>query len=93
MTVYRVVRASDTVIADTDGQVASYDKTDDVYEPREPTGGGASSLADLTDVDLTGAADGDTLVREGGEWVARSGTSGSGLEPTATPGVLKVVQP
>ena len=41
MTVYRVVRASDTVIADTDGQVSTYDKTDDVWEPREPTGGGA----------------------------------------------------
>ena len=34
MAVYRVVRASDTVIADTDGQVSTYDKTDDVWEPR-----------------------------------------------------------
>ena len=83
MTVYRVVRASDTVIADTDGQVSTYDKADDAWEPREPTGGGgASSLSDLSDVDLTGAADGDTLVREGGQWVAGSGTSVAGSVDT-----------
>lgn len=42
MTVYRVPRASDTVIADTDGQVMSYDKADDVFEPREGGSGGPS---------------------------------------------------
>ena len=66
------------------GQSLVKSSSQDAWEPgAEPGGGGggASALADLTDVDLTGAADGDTLVREGGAWVARSGTSGSGLAP------------
>ena len=63
------------------GQSLVKSSSQDAWEPgAEPGGGGgggggASSLADLTDVDLTGAADGDTLVREGGQWVARNSTS------------------
>ena len=49
MTVYRVPRASDTVIADTDGQVMSYDEADDRWEPRERSliAGSVSTYDDL----------------------------------------------
>ena len=49
MTVYRVPRASDTVIADTDGQVSTYDKADDAWEPRGRSliVGSVSTFADL----------------------------------------------
>lgn len=42
----------------------------DTGDPIEP-GGGAAALADLTDVDLTGQADDDTLQRKAGVWVPR----------------------
>lgn len=51
--------------------------------------GGVNTLAALTDVDLTGAAEGNTLVLEGGLWVP----SGGGAEFLASftmPGTLAV---
>lgn len=41
-------------------------------------GGGATALDDLTDVDLTGAADGHVLTREAGTWKSKPATGGSG---------------
>jgi hypothetical protein len=48
-------------------------------------GGGATSLDDLTDVDTSGASDGDVLTWDSGagEWVPEAPTGGGGGGPTA----------
>lgn len=51
--------------------------------PAGTGGGGGGALADLTDVDLTGVADGDTLAYTAGEWLPVSpgdATTLAGLE-------------
>jgi hypothetical protein len=57
--------------------------------------GGASSLADLTDVDLTGLTDGDVLIYDeaSGDWLPETPASGSSLtvqEIDTTPSVANV---
>lgn len=61
----------------------------------DDTGGGASALADLTDVDLTGLADGDVLIYDeaSGDWLPETPASGSSLtvqEIDTTPSVANV---
>lgn len=52
-------------------------------EHRASASGGASSLAGLSDVDTTGASEGDVLTREGGAWVAAApGGGGVPIFPT-----------
>lgn len=53
----------------TDGQVATFDDATQKWGAADAAGGGAEVLDDLTDVDLTGAADGDFLRRASGVWV------------------------
>ena len=78
MTTYRVLRASDDVIAAL-GQTVTYDPTTNTWVPTEPASGGASALADLTDVDLTGAATGYVLTVDGsGIWKPAPGGGGGG---------------
>lgn len=61
-------------IADVDaGLGISVDKTN----PAEPVVNLNANLTDLLDVDLTGAADGDGLKRQGGVWVP--GAAGGGM--------------
>lgn len=48
-----------------------------VAAKRAGTGGGASALDDLTDVDLTGASDGDVLTKDGSDWIAQAPAGGS----------------
>ena len=69
------------------GQSLVKSSSQDAWEPgAEPGGGGggASTLAGLSDVDTTGASEGDVLTREGGVWVAAAPTD-SGTSVTATP--------
>jgi hypothetical protein len=44
----------------------------------DPSGGGATELDDLTDVDLTGAAEGDVLTRDATGWIAAPPAGGGG---------------
>lgn len=53
-----------------DGECLVYDGvTDNRLEPGACGGGGASALNDLTDVDTSGAEDGNLLLKSGSEWV------------------------
>jgi len=66
-------------VGGTTGQVlAKINGTDFNTEWVDPTTGGASTLASLTDVDLTGLSDGDILVWDAGtsSWVAAAPGSG-----------------
>lgn len=60
--------------APSDGQVLTFDSASSEYVP-EDSAGGASSLEDLTDTDISSPSDGDALVYDGtsGEWVAFGG--------------------
>lgn len=54
----------------TDGQVLTYDATTRAWAPAAATAG---AFDDLTDVDLTGAANNDLLFRSGGNWIDTAG--------------------
>ena len=51
----------------TNGQVLKYNSTTEMWENGTGGGGGASAMSDLTDVDLTDLADGDSLVYDDDE--------------------------
>ena len=85
---------------------SSQDAWEPGAEPGGGGGGGSGAVDSVngktgavvlsaSDVGIPASADdGQVLTWDAssGEWVAGSGTSGSGLEPTATPGILKVVE-
>lgn len=64
----------------TFSNVSSASSLTDLLEQLDAAISGKDSLAELEDVDLSGQADGDVLVRESGEWVARAPGSASGVQ-------------
>ena len=64
----------------TDGQVITYNSTSGNWEPVDQTGGGATSINDLTDVDTSSSppTSDQVLVWDGANWVPGDQTGGTG---------------
>jgi hypothetical protein len=59
------------------GDVLTWDATPGEWVPQAPSGAGAFTLTDATDVDTTGQSSGDVLTYDGAEWVPQA-PSGAG---------------
>lgn len=61
-----------SIVSPTNGQTIVYDSATGLWKNGAGGSGGASALADLTDVDLAGLATDDLLVYDGIQWVNKT---------------------